>query len=254
MQYTNPYTGRTFNNPLSSSLDTMILHSMQSRMSSRMMMASTLRKKGYTTAQLNAMTNEQMLAAIGGKKGTGKPGAASPTKKPAVAPLLATKFKPVPKRLVLDAFVDGLGKTAEEKTGYRTLFTGILKAYETEAKKLKLENDVAAAMAFNVATNYSLYHPGVTISDAGSNALVAQFRGVLDNDNLRKASNTDKQKLYEVFLLLAAYSLTINQIAGGQSDPQVKKAAQMLAGEGLRYLLKTDPAKVKITNNGLESV
>ncbi|MGC4045774.1 MAG: hypothetical protein QM758_18445 [Armatimonas sp.] len=213
MQYTNPYTGRTFNNPMSSSLDTMILHSMQSRMSSRVMMSATLRKKGYSTAQLNQMTNEQMLIAMAGKKGAAKPGAASVAKKPAPTQPLASKFKPTPKRLLLDAFVNGLGKTAEEKSGYRTIFARVFTAYETEAKKLKLENDVAAAMAFNVATHYTLYHPGVTISDAGSNVLVAQLQGVLNTDNLRKASNTEKQKLYEAFVLLAAYSMAISQIA-----------------------------------------
>lgn len=247
-QYTNPYTGRTFNNPMSSTLDTWILHSMQRRM----MYSSMLRKKGYSSARLNQMSTEQMQAALGLKGKSGKLVATS-SKKSAIAVPPATRFKPGPKRLLLDAFADGLGKSAEEKAGYRTIFTEVLKTYELEAKKAKLENDVAAAMVFNVATNYSLYRPGATITDAGSDAMVAQFRGILDTDNLRKASNTDKQKLYEVFLLLGAYSIAINTVAAQQADPQVKKAAQMLAGEGLRYLLKTDPAKVKITNNGLES-
>lgn len=254
MQYTNPYTGRTFNNPLSSTLDTMILHSMQRRMSSRMMMSSTLRKKGYTTYQLNGMTNEQMLAAIGGKKATAKSGTTGKAKKPAPAPIPATKFKPGPKRLLLDAFADALGKTAEEKAGYRTIFTEVLKTYESAAKQEKIENDVAAAMAFNVATNYTIYRSGAAISDGGSSVMVVQFRGLLDNDNLRKASNVDKQKLYEVFLLLGAYSIAINQVAAQQSDPQIKKAARLLAGEGLRFLLKVDPAKVLITEDGLEPV
>ena len=102
-QYTNSY-GYSFNNPISSTLNQMTWD----RINQRLLLRSMLKKKGFTDAQLNAMSIDEMTANLGGSKQA----AAESKKLPAPS---ATKFKPTSKRLLVPALAASLSKVPEQQ-------------------------------------------------------------------------------------------------------------------------------------------
>lgn len=255
-QYTNIFTGRTFSNPLSASLDTFVAHGIQKRM----MYRTVLRKKGYSADEIDRIVRKldaEVLRYMKEKKSvTDSPGEAKPAARPAARPanlVPVSRFKPTGKRLLLSQAAEAVGTTAEEKAAYKTIFAEVAKAYEAEAKRLGFANDIAGTMAFFVDASHTLYRPGISpISDAGTRALVRQFQDTLNSDALRKSSDKDKQKLYEYYLSLGAYLYTLSEVAKEAKDETAKTGAAKLGGEGLKFLLKVDPSRVSLTENGLE--
>jgi hypothetical protein len=255
-EYKNIYTGRSFNNPMSASLDLFVHHGMQRRMMYRGM----LQRKGYASAEIDRIlrtSEDEIRAVIGLKDPTPGTGPAmkvkeTPAAKP-VNPVPASRFKPTGKRLLLNKAADALGTTVEEKAAYKTIFAEVAKAYEGEAKRLGFPNDIAGAMAFFADTSYTLYKPDFKPnSDEGSKALVRQFQEALDSDELRKAPAAEKQQLYEYYVALGAYLYTLSEVAKESKDDAVKAGVVKLGGDGLKMLLKVDPSRVSLTANGLE--
>jgi hypothetical protein len=253
--YTNPFSGNSFNNPMSATMDMLIMQGMQRRM----LLRSNLRQKGYSDARLEKMTEEEMMAALGIKNGKSSSSSSSKSttaaKKPAVPNTPATRFQPSGKRMLLDDYVNSLGGNAEEKKAYREIFTHIFDNFEAEAKKKGAAHDVAGAASFYAMTNYSLYHDGdagaIAAADKASNVLVKQFQSLFDTPELRKAPHAQKQKMYETLVLLSAYMLTIQQVAQGQEKPEIRQTIVKLGGDGLKYLLKVEPGRVKLNEAGI---
>jgi hypothetical protein len=259
-QWKNPYTGRTFNNPMSSSLDTMIMHSMQQSMQKRMMYRVMLRKKGYSDSQINQLmtrSEPEIMVAISGRKGAiskSEPKTSNAKLVPAINAVPATRFKPSGKRLLLDAFVNDMGKTKEQREALRKIFAGVFQAYEPVADKAGFSNDVAGALSFFIAMHYSAYNDGATVSDADTVAIARQLRAALDGKEMRKASNIDKQKMYETYVMLGGFTLALSQSAATGKDDDLLKLRKQMGEDGLKSLLKVEPSRVKITDQGLEIV
>jgi hypothetical protein len=250
-QWTNPYTGNRWNNPVSSYLDTQIMHSMQRRAMYRGM----LQKKGYSDSKIDQImkgSEAEIMAAVGLKKGSAPEPSSPATGAKAGSAVPATRFRPTGRRLVMDSFVTSLTKKKDEQGALRQLFGEIFKAYETEAKKAGIANDIAGALTFFVAANYSAYNNGTAVSDPGTEAMTLQFRTALDSEGMRKAPDAEKQKMYELFVLMGGLTLATHQAAVEGKDADLEKTARKMGGDGLQYLLKVDPSRVKITDTGLE--
>jgi hypothetical protein len=252
-QWTNPYTGNKFNNPISSSLDTMIMHSMQRRMMYRGM----LRKKGYSETRIDQImhkSEDEIKAIVLGGKGnaTASSAKSAPTKPATTNAVPATRFKPTGNRLLMNSFVNTLGKTQEQKDSLRQVFQEVFKAYEAEAAKSSVANDIAGAMTFYIAAHYSAYNDGTDVSETGTEAMVQQLRTMFDSEGMRKASNADKQKLYETFVMLGGFTLAVSQAAADSKDADMPKLRKQMGADGLKSLLKVEPSRVKISDKGLE--
>ncbi|GAB4459862.1 MAG: hypothetical protein OHK0029_23040 [Armatimonadaceae bacterium] len=245
--YTNPFTSRTFNNPVSSSLDTLIQQKMQRRALTR----SLLKKKGYSESELNRileMPEAERQKYLDRKLPVSSAPAAA---KPAAVP--ATRFKPAQKRLLLNTIADSLGQTDKQKKVFQQVFAQLATAYESEAKRLGFPHDIAGAMAFLTEVSYALYNPEASErNDAETQALVRQFRTLLDSDALRKAPDAERQKLYEYFLGMGAYLYTLSEAAADQHDMNAAAAVVRLGGESLRELFQVEPDRVRLTKTGLE--
>lgn len=257
-------TGRTFNNPMSASLDTFVTQGMQRRM----MYRSMLRSKGYSDNEISQITKlpevvwakymakKQPITdtpeSVAAKQKKANTTSAKPVAKPA-NPVPATRFTPTGKRLLLDQAAEAFGTNNEEKAAYKTIFAEVAKAYESEAKRLGFANDIAGAMAFLIDTAYTLYKPDVKPNgDVGNKAIVRQLQEALDNDTLRKSPAAEKQKLYEYYISLGAYLYAMSEIAKESKDETAKAGAVKLGGEALKSLLKVEPSRVRLTENGLE--
>ena len=153
---------------------------------------------------------------------------------------------------MLGAFVNAASTDPGQRQSVRTLLESVFSAYETAAEKGGIANDLAGALAFYVGANYSACTGGTDISDVGSGLIVRQIQAALDTPQMRAAKDLEKQQIYENYIMLAGLLGARQQLAEG--DAAATNELKSLGAEGLKYLLKVDPSRVKITDEGLRII
>lgn len=198
-----------------------------------------LREKGVGEEKLATLSKAQLRASSEGKKVPVAPKRKGPS---------STSFKPAPKRLVLQALVDGMSEDPEHRKALKTLFIAGISEFEKEAAREGMKNDLAPAMAFFAGSAY-LLRDGVAPSDEGLLLLARGLQEHLDTPVMRSMSDAEKQRLYEVMVLMGTFLIAMHDSApDSQEAEDLKKAA----GDVLKSLLKLDPAKYRLTENGIE--
>ncbi|MBC8101561.1 MAG: hypothetical protein H7Z41_03105, partial [Cytophagales bacterium] len=188
-----------------------------------------------------AQLPESPLAAIA-KRLTQKSAAASGV------PAAATRFRPTGTRLLLGEIADTLTEDAEKKKALRTFLEEGVKDYEAAAAKEKRENDVAAALAFFVATQWSVA-TGKTLEEPAEDALLAQATSVLSTPEMKAAPDSDKQKLYEYCVGMAVFVVGTREVA--KSDPESYAGVKTLAAGLFTKMLGVEPSQVRFSASGL---
>lgn len=221
--YTNMYTGRTFNNPTSALLDTMILHAGQ-----RQMMMTALRRQQGTKA--------------------GAP-AAPPT--PARTAQQVVSFKPAPAPVALRNVAAKLGRDDKEVTELADFFRAGMKAYEQEAAKDHHPNDLAEAMTFYVAVNYGVLHNGQMPNDKQTDGLYRALRDALASVSaIQQADDRQKQTVYEAFVSLGLFTLAGYQQGAHEQKPDTRDTFRKLAAMNLHDLLGLPADRLRLTADG----
>ena len=190
------------------------------------------------------------LAALAKRLVKAKPTEAEANLEPGKVPV--TRFKPSGKRTVIPKVVEQLGQDKEQKKALRQLFDEGMKAYEAEAKKEGYPNDVAAAVTFYVAANWSVYHDGKEAPDEASDKIVAQVQRLFDLPEMRQAKDAAKEEFYEWCVAMGTLSLSLFQVSKEGKDEKTLETLRASAGEALKNLLKVEPERISITENGLE--
>lgn len=126
------------------------------------------------------------------------------------------------------------------------------KAYEAEAKKEGVENDVAGALTFFILTHWSIYNEGKEPSDKGTVAMVRQLQNLLSSPEMRSAKDADKQSLYEWCVTMSTFSLATFQVAKNENDEKLGSNLKEAAGGALKKLLGVEPERIQVTDLGLE--
>jgi hypothetical protein len=72
--------------------------------------------------------------------------------------------------------------------------------------------------------------------------------------DLAAISAADKQKFYELMLVLGTFLMASRQQAVSDGDTATVASLKSAAGDALRGFLKLDPASFRITSNGLELI
>lgn len=241
-QYMSSF-GYSFNNPISATCNSLLWQ----KMNQRMLLRTMLKERGYTDAQLGQMSSDQMLAALGGAKQA----AEACTKLPVPA-TAATKFKPTGKRLVVPALATALTEDKAQQAALREVFEAGLKAYEAEAGKDGLANDLAGAVAFFLGTAYLVFHDGEEPDGDGLTLLARGLQLTMDTPELKEVSAADKQKFYELLVSLSTWLGVTWQQAVQDGDEALKAQLKDAAAAALKGYLKLEPEKVRITASGLE--
>jgi len=233
--------GVTFNNPVSASVNTMFWN----QMSSHSLYRAMLKQRGYTDAQLGQLSTEQMRAALQGEKPAAAPAASRTPPRP------ATRFVPLPRRVLLPALVRSLTRDAQQQRAILQVLEAGIRGYEEEGKTTGWVNDVAGAIAYFVGATYLVYHDGESPSERGLDRLALALQQNLNTPQLSRAAAGDKQKFYELMIGLGTFlSVSYRQAAAaGESARTVE--LKRLAGETLKGFLKVDPETVRITEEGL---
>jgi hypothetical protein len=242
-QYTG-MSGFSFGNPVSASIDTMIWTRMNSRLIYRMM----LKKRGYVDEQLNKMSTDEMERVLGGAA-KAREVARQP---PPTAP--GTRFKASAKRLLLPRLADSLTENREYRKALSQVFELGMQAFEKEAAKQGLANDVAGAMTLLIGTAWVVTHDGVEPPEAGVTLLARQLQQALDTPELRQVADADKQKFYELLVGLATWLSVSFQQAVTDKDAKAVASLRASAADVLKGYLKLEPGTYRIGEKGLETV
>jgi hypothetical protein len=190
-QWTNPYTSHQFNNPLSSTLDTIINGKMQQRML------------------------EKSIAARQAQP------AAAPVAPAAHKTLAATDFKPAAKgHPTVDAFLSSPGLAPDARTTMRSVTDATFAALGQVRP-----NNVAMALAAALGTA-TIIVSGQPMSDAASAQLIQGVNDLLaGSPDFTRLKSRDKQAMYEKLVMTTALLAILQE--GGKTSPDLR--AQSLA-------------------------
>lgn len=225
------------------------------RVQERTLQRPVLRSAGYTDEQIAKMSADEYEAAYQKAKqgliddGSGNP-AAKPQqtpKKPAGPP--ATRYTPTGKRIVLEDMVKAMGSNKQEQDGLRLLFKAGLKEFETAAKDAKMENDLAFAMAFFVATSYML--DGEEVEDKAVLVLADAIQDIFDQPEMRKSSSEEKQAFAEFLAIMGTFLLASKEHLDPETDKESLEGLKEAARGVLKQYLKLDQTQYKLTPDGL---
>jgi len=219
--WSNPFTGNRFNNPLSSTLDTTILFSMQKRLTQSQLL-------GTLPSQRGARRSASQPMAVSPQGGVP---AAPPAQGQAVPqvpelqhyPLTATDFASGPR--VLPTVYAEKGPKENQAQLVQT-FNDMIDSFEKEGRK----NNDAYAIMFLIGVSAQVY-TGKEISDTVLEKFAQDINDILAaSPTYRTMAASKKQELYESSVLMAS------MIGGLNTKPETAQDAKQLATQVLRSL------------------
>lgn len=233
-QYTNPHTGRTFNNPTSSLIDTMILNNqrmsmlMSSMSSSRAMMQQSLKKGGIKLSKTQKAQADRFAKYKGTMFKAGKP--VMPTR-------LAAQLSP---------------NNTQQRQQLEKIFDVLLKVYEQRSKQQKAPStDLARTLSYCIALNYA-YSTEQDVSAKGLDELRRKMREALSSDaKFRALSDKQKQELSEGLIILSHFVALGYDEAKEAKDKETMNKFKQLAQANLKAILGVPVQQVKLEHTGL---
>lgn len=139
-----------------------------------------------------------------------------------------------------------------QRSTVRPILRQMLEGYKQLEQKLGMpRNDLASAVATFIAGSYGAYRDA-DLPDEQMRPLVEQIhQAIATNPRLAKASNAEKQEMYEQMAVLGVFIATTRLAL--QEHPNAQTSAQMRqAAKGyLEQFLKTDADRIAITERGL---
>lgn len=214
-----------------------------------------------TQMQIQRLANRQMmikqfgLAAVEKAEREAAAGKTQPPTQNApqvTAPPPASKslgrFKPEKKSSgASQQIADAIGSTPEEKKFLVEVIAATKQAFEAQPETGPWKNNVAGALAFFMLSNLVVANDSAEPSDATSQAVFQAFNLTVDQTpELAKATNKDKQQLYEALVGFTAVPLAIYTDAKERGDAKQLAQAQELARNLLQMVLKIDAKTVQL--------
>jgi hypothetical protein len=207
-QFTNPYTWRTWNNPISSSADTAIMNRAFQRM------------VGINTS--SGSTSQQRTPA------------------PKSAPLSVSTFKPVAKEIMPQKLAADANLNAKDQQEVAQLYSELLANYKNllqENGEQRLQNNIAGAMMYVVLTSYYVLSNGEEISDAEQEKILQNVNATLAEDRaFLSMSAQAKQELYETLVISASFPLVLYIQGQDTGDTSLIAQAREMAQETFNSL------------------
>jgi hypothetical protein len=205
-QYTNPYTWRTFNNPISSSIDTILQQRMNRKLLENMI--------------------QRRLAGQGGSQAP-NPAEAPPPR----APIAASDFKPAgPRQVPARVVASTPGLDAEGRKQLAEVFRQVFAAFEKEGRP----NNVAYALAFVIGTSLQV-GLGREVPDDDAERLALDLNDLLARSpEFAKMPAGQRQELYEGCVVTAGLIGVLHQVAEQQGDEALAGTAREMAKQVLQ--------------------
>lgn len=207
-QYTNYETGRTFNNPTSSLLDSMILHNMQ-------------RQQLMNSLALNRLSGMVLSRAAKRKAGQERIRRGQAT----------TRFKPVAASLISVFVTREAAKTPAQKRELTRAWAARLRAFRQAAASSGVApNDLASGFSLMFALNFEVFSGGQKASATQRASLTQDFRqSLLKDAEFQGWSEAEKQLLYEEKAINTMDAVLDYQAAFRAGDAGARAGAQAAA-------------------------
>jgi hypothetical protein len=134
----------------------------------------------------------------------------------------------------------------------RRVFGELLVGYAKLEQQFGIpKHDIAGSVAAFVAGSYMAYRD-IDFPDEHFKPLVAQMRQIIgSNPDFAKASNAEKQEMYEQMAILGMFMATTQMALKEKPNPQIAANMRQAAKGYLEQFLKTDADRVQITAQGL---
>ncbi|WP_026234916.1 DUF6683 family protein [Calidithermus timidus] len=163
-----------------------------------------------------------------------------------------TTFRPGPKRLLVQAFAQSLTQNKAQQAELVKVFELGLELYEDEARRAGKPNDVAMAFTYFVGVCYFVYAGEEPSEQALLGLWGAVEEAFASSLEFKKATDPERQRLYELFVLMATLPLAGYSVATEANDAALKKTYQEIAGVALEAALGVRPDRLKFAPTGLE--
>lgn len=211
-------------------------------------------QRKMNTALIRAVAKEKSASRTVTQSGRrGRPSAQTPSGSPPVGNNAATIFRPDHRSNYLNSLANELGSTPAEREQLQLLFATTKEAFENEVAAKGRSKDISAAFTFFIATAVTVYRNDSMPDDKAVDNLWAGMSSALtEMPEVKNLTNAEKQQLYDMLIgfsgfLLAGYAE--GQTAGGE---ETRKLFQQVAGVLIQTILKTDPDKLRFTQDGLD--
>lgn len=150
-------------------------------------------------------------------------------------------FKPVGGHEMVKVFADSVGTTAEEKKALTDALIEGLKSFREVSKQLGAENDASVAMAYGIATLYSVAK-GTELDDVAFLTLIPRLRGTMDVESVRKATDAQKEEFFEFAVCSGNFVLMMVEARGAEKKDQWKPVAAAM----LKNLIGADVDQISL--------
>jgi hypothetical protein len=196
-QWTNPYTGHQFNNPISSTLDTIIQGQMQQRMLERSMAARRGQKPATPVVHAN---------------------------------IAATDFNPVGKgHPTMEAYLQAPTLTPDARKMMRAMFDA---TFDMLAQTRR--NNVATALTSAVALSSGMVGGRPLTAPAAQELLLSVNDLLAESPQFSRLKPKDKQVMYETLVMTTAMLAILQE--GGKTNPDMRAQGVALARSVLQQL------------------
>ncbi len=153
----------------------------------------------------------------------GVPSMAAPPRPAAKSP---GAFRPARGRVLLESFLTSMFDDPAEREVMRATLPQVMAAYETEAKKLGVANDAAAALTFSLVMLHAIA-TDTEPSDDAFVAMVPRLRAALDTPTVRKATDRQKQEAYELAIYTASMLVALSEAStNADASAKLREAAR----------------------------
>jgi hypothetical protein len=213
-QWTNYDTFRSFNNPMSSYLDSVI--------------TGNLRMKAM--AERFAGAHDQPSSVVD---------AVPPT------------FNPRPGRLLIGDLADAITDDADLRTQLSEALELGLQAYEAFAFDQGRPHDVGLALTFFVVVNYLLATYDQPPDEGVDALLVAVDAALAADESFLAADDVERQSLYETLVGLAVFAMLSHEAGVASEDPEMVEASRAIAASFLEAVLGSDIERISLDASGL---
>ena len=167
----------------------------------------------------------------------------------------AAFFKPDPRADTMAKIADELGTNPTERQQLRQLFVATKEAFEKEVAAKGRSNNLPAAFTFFIASTVTVYRNDPEPSDQAIDKLWDGMSGALtESPEMANLSDAEKQQLYDMLVAFSGFVLAGYMESKTSGDADTLKVFQTLSGELIRTVLKTDPATLRFSKDGLDIV
>jgi hypothetical protein len=157
------------------------------------------------------------------------------------AELSLVKFTPAGDSGVSKVLAEAFGRTPKEIAALRNAFDDIKKGYTAEVGKEGKSNNIAAALAFFIATNVMVFNDSPAPSDEATEAMFYKLQGMIARSpGFARVTNIQKQQMHDWLVCVAGFALTNYQHAKSTSDASGLRTIRDFAGYATQLVLGTE--------------